>query len=460
MRASEFTFNSCTAKNKIFTRLYEPDTPPVAVLQIAHGMAEHSALYKPFCEYMAQRGMVVAVNDHLGHGRSVASGALYGHFGDRGGLYNVVEDVRNLQSILREKYPDLPYFLMGHSMGSFVAREFAAAYGASLTAAVFMGTSAGIPEGVWRAERAYLEMLKKSKGPRAKLPYLAQIVTGPYNRKFKPNRTDFDWVTSKEEEVDRFVNDPLCGFPLTVQGYIDLGALLHAVNTDEWYRRLPKKLPVYLISGENDPVGGMGKGVRKIEKKLRETGHDVTMTLYPHVRHALVTEVNADRVFEDVYAFLAAHLPKLSGSLFVACAAVTAGALRAESGSVPPWAPASKRRRSGLPSRPRAYRPPASGCVLRRLFPHRAGRDRRQGWRLRHPPGRPAGRGPRLPERESQRRMQPSCRRPPAQAPTARTGAFETVFSWDDRLSVFYVYSIPCARGRVKEGPAAGKENS
>ena len=312
MRASEFTFNSCTAKNKIFTRLYEPDTPPVAVLQIAHGMAEHSALYKPFCEYMAQRGMVVAVNDHLGHGRSVASGALYGHFGDRGGLYNVVEDVRNLQSILREKYPDLPYFLMGHSMGSFVAREFAAAYGASLTAAVFMGTSAGIPEGVWRAERAYLEMLKKSKGPRAKLPYLAQIVTGPYNRKFKPNRTDFDWVTSKEEEVDRFVNDPLCGFPLTVQGYIDLGALLHAVNTDEWYRRLPKKLPVYLISGENDPVGGMGKGVRKIEKKLRETGHDVTMTLYPHVRHALVTEVNADRVFEDVYAFLAAHLPKRS----------------------------------------------------------------------------------------------------------------------------------------------------
>ena len=102
VKVSEFTFNSCTAHNKIFTRLYEPDTAPVAVLQIAHGMAEHSALYKPFCEYMVQRGFVVAINDHLGHGRSVTSGALYGHFGDRGGLYNVVEDVRNLQSILRE----------------------------------------------------------------------------------------------------------------------------------------------------------------------------------------------------------------------------------------------------------------------------------------------------------------------------------------------------------------------
>ena len=107
MRSSEFTFNSCTAKNKIFTRLYEPDTPPAAVLQISHGMAEHSALYRPFCEYMAQRGFAVAVNDHLGHGRSVASGALYGHFGDRGGLYNVVEDVRNLQSVMREKYLSL-----------------------------------------------------------------------------------------------------------------------------------------------------------------------------------------------------------------------------------------------------------------------------------------------------------------------------------------------------------------
>lgn len=310
MKTSTFTFNSCTPRNRIFTRLYEPETAPVAVLQIAHGMAEHSALYIPFCEYMAQQGFVVAINDHLGHGRSVSSGALYGHFGDKGGLYNVVEDMRNLQSILREKYPDLPYCLMGHSMGSFVAREFAAAYGTSLTAAVFMGTSAGLPPALWRAEHAYLEMLKKSKGPRAKLPHLARLATGPYNRHFKPNRTEFDWVTSKTEEVDRFVNDPLCGFPLTVQGYIDLGTMLQTINTDQWYRCVPKKLPIYLISGADDPVGGMGRDVRKIEKKLRETGHDVTVTLYPGIRHALVTEVNAETVFADIHAFLTAHLPK------------------------------------------------------------------------------------------------------------------------------------------------------
>lgn len=216
MKVSEFTFDSSTAHNKIFTRLYEPDGKPKAVLQISHGMAEHSALYKPFCEYMAQRGFVAVINDHLGHGRSVTSGALYGHFGEKGGLYNVVEDQRNLQSIMREKYPELPYFLMGHSMGSFIAREFAAAYGNSLTAVVFMGTSAGISTAMWKAERTYLNMLKKAKGARAKIPSLEKIATGPYNKKFKPNRTNYDWVTSKEEEVDRFVNDPLCGFPLTV----------------------------------------------------------------------------------------------------------------------------------------------------------------------------------------------------------------------------------------------------
>ena len=185
MKVSEFTFDSSTAHNKIFTRLYEPDGEPKAVLQISHGMAEHSALYKPFCEYMAQRGFVVVINDHLGHGRSVTSGALYGHFGEKGGLYNVVEDQRNLQSIMREKYPELPYFLMGHSMGSFIAREFAAAYGNSLTAVVFMGTSAGISTAMWKAERTYLNMLKKAKGARAKIPSLEKIATGPYNKKFR-----------------------------------------------------------------------------------------------------------------------------------------------------------------------------------------------------------------------------------------------------------------------------------
>ena len=173
-----------------------------------------------------------------------------------------------------------------------------------------MGTSAGISTAMWKAERTYLNMLKKAKGARAKIPSLEKIATGPYNKKFKPNRTNYDWVTSKEEEVDRFVNDPLCGFPLTVQGYIDLGTLLYAINTDQWYRRVPKDLPILLISGENDPVGDMGKGVRRVFDKLNKTGHDVKLTLYPRIRHALITEMNSAQVYEDLYAFFSSHLPK------------------------------------------------------------------------------------------------------------------------------------------------------
>lgn len=309
MIVTEFTFNSCVPHNKIFTRLYEPDTAPLAVLQIAHGMAEHSALYRPFCEYLAQRGFAVVICDHIGHGRSVSSGALYGHFGDNGGLHNVVEDQRNLQSLMKEKYPDLPYFLMGHSMGSFVARAFASAYGSSLQGVIFMGTSAGMKPGMWPAEKLLLQALKKAKGGRAKVQLLADQMTAMYNRPFRPNRTEFDWISSKVEEVDRYIRDPLCGFPLTVQGYLDLGSMLDAVNRPEWYTRLPRKLPVYLISGGSDPVGDMGKGVRKIEQKLRETGHNVRTTLYPRIRHALCTEINSDRVFADIHAFLTAHLP-------------------------------------------------------------------------------------------------------------------------------------------------------
>lgn len=309
MTYTEFTFNSCVPRNKIFTRLYTPDTAPCAVLQVAHGMAEHSALYKPFCEYMAARGFVVAVSDHIGHGRSVSSGALYGHFGDRGGLFNVVEDQRNLQVLLKEQYPDLPYFLMGHSMGSFIAREFAAAYGSSLTGAVFMGTAAGMNPAEWQAKKAMLTVLKKAHGGRAKLQFVADMGNDGLNKPFKPNRTGFDWISSKEEEVDRYVRDPLCGFPLTLQGYLDMGSMWMHVNTPAWYTRLPRKLPVYLISGDFDPVGGMGKGVRQIEQKLRDTGHNVRTTLYPRIRHALCTEINSEKVFEDIHAFLAAHLP-------------------------------------------------------------------------------------------------------------------------------------------------------
>lgn len=310
MKVSEFTFDSSTAHNKIFTRLYEPDGEPKAVLQISHGMAEHSALYKPFCEYMAQRGFVVVINDHLGHGRSVTSGALYGHFGEKGGLYNVVEDQRNLQSIMREKYPELPYFLMGHSMGSFIAREFAAAYGNSLTAVVFMGTSAGISTAMWKAERTYLNMLKKAKGAQAKIPSLEKIATGPYNKKFKPNRTPNDWICTDPAVVDRYTADPLCGGDATVGLSRELLRGLGFIQKRTNLKKMNKALPVFFIAGHSDPVGAMGKGVEKAASRFCAEGmQQVALHLYDG-RHEILNEPNREEIYGDVWAFLLKTLKK------------------------------------------------------------------------------------------------------------------------------------------------------
>ena len=306
----DFTLPSCQPGRTLHAFRCVPEGEVRAVLQLSHGMVEFIDRYKPLAENLAARGILVTGNDHLGHGGSIRTKEDYGYFGEPDGNRAVLEDLHAVTTLTKQLYPGVPNFLLGHSMGSFIAREFAAAYGNSLTAVVFMGTSAGISTAMWKAERTYLNMLKKAKGARAKIPSLEKIATGPYNKKFKPNRTNYDWVTSKEEEVDRFVNDPLCGFPLTVQGYIDLGTLLYAINTDQWYRRVPKALPILLISGENDPVGDMGKGVRRVFDKLNKTGHDVKLTLYPRIRHALITEMNSAQVYEDLYAFFSSHLPK------------------------------------------------------------------------------------------------------------------------------------------------------
>ena len=200
-RMSEFTFLSSDGQTALSAREYLPEGDPVGIVQIVHGIAEHIARYDAFAAFLAEHGYIVVLHDQLGHGKSAPDEAHLGFFSEENGWEKAVQDIRSLHDKTAAKYPGKPYFIFGHSMGSFIAREFAAAYGNSLTAVVFMGTSAGISTAMWKAERTYLNMLKKAKGARAKIPSLEKIATGPYNKKFKPNRTNYDWVTSKEEEA-------------------------------------------------------------------------------------------------------------------------------------------------------------------------------------------------------------------------------------------------------------------
>ena len=309
MKVSEFTFDSSTAHNKIFTRLYEPDGEPKAVLQISHGMAEHSALYKPFCEYMAQRGFVVVINDHLGHGRSVTSGALYGHFGEKGGLYNVVEDQRNLQSIMREKYPELPYFLMGHSMGSFLTRTYLIRYPGTVKAAIIMGTG-WQPKAVIAGGMAVAKAVGAVVGENGTSDLVTNLAFGAYNKLFAPNRTSCDWLSADEDNVDAYMADPLCGADATVGLFRQMLSGIRFNQKLSNLRQMDPRIPVLFVAGEKDPVGDCGNGVRRTYQEFRRAGvQDCTLKLYPGLRHEILNEkAQQQQIFEDIGQWLTSKL--------------------------------------------------------------------------------------------------------------------------------------------------------
>ena len=297
---NEFYFDSTVEGQKIFTRLYEPENKVKAVLQIVHGMAEHTGLYDKFCEFLAENGIVCVLDDHLGHGKSVLKGEDYGSF--FGDIENLVKDEKKLSSIITNKYPDVPLFIMGHSMGSFIVRDFIVKYPGKAKAAVIMGTSAGMPAAIWQAEKIVLDSLIKSKGENHKSKFVSDVSLKAYKNAFPEHESG--WVTSLRSEQEKYSKDPLCSFPLTVGSYKSMGKLLNRINGKEWFENVPRKMGLLLISGEKDAVGDMGKGINKIYKKLVFTCHRVKMILYPELRHALVNEKNTEKTFSDILFFL------------------------------------------------------------------------------------------------------------------------------------------------------------
>lgn len=300
----EITYDASSGEGRIFARVYEPSHKQDvrAILQIAHGMAEHSSRYEAFAKYMADFGFAVCINDHAGHGRSVPNGAGYGYFGE-GGYQNLVDDMDKLREIVQADYPDTPYFIMGHSMGSFLTREYLTQYGAGVRGVVLAGTSAGMGPAVMKSGQLIAERLVQKKGPRAYDKKLQEMTTGQYNKPFAPNRQENEWISRDEKVVDLFNADPLCGFAFTTSGYRELIVLLKRVNSAAWYREFPK-LPVFLIAGDKDPVGNFGKGVSRIAHRLEKNGHNVTLKLYPEARHELLNELNKEEVYQDIHAFL------------------------------------------------------------------------------------------------------------------------------------------------------------
>jgi alpha-beta hydrolase superfamily lysophospholipase len=286
-----------------FVHGWAPQGDVRGVLHIAHGMGEHGARYARLAEVLTGAGLAVYANDHRGHGRTAAEEDL-GFFADSDGWQVVVDDLREHIDRERAEHPGVPLILMGHSMGSFMVQQSMAEHAEVLDAVVLSGTN-GRPPPIARLGRLLARMERLRQGARGKSGILAAMSFGDFNKRFRPNRTDFDWLSRDEEEVDRYIADPRCGFHCTNQLWIDLLDALDVITTSTFQSQIPSTLPVYLFAGGRDPVGNNGKSVRALAEDLSAAGlSDVTLKLYEEGRHESLNEINRDAVMGDLLAWI------------------------------------------------------------------------------------------------------------------------------------------------------------
>ena len=306
---SEFSFPSRDGRHRIACYLWLPENgSPKAVVQLVHGVAEHLGRYDAFARYLADRGFAVCGGDHLGHGKTVDDGK-YGYFGKRDGWAMVTADVRRLRVLMGEKYPGLPYFLLGHSMGSFLARTYLCEYPGTVDGCILSGTGQEKPALV-AAGKALASAVCTFRGPDAVSAMVDKLSLGAYNGQFKPNRTAADWISRDEAVVDAYLKDPFCTFKSTAGLFRDMMGGLQYISDKNNLARMDPRTPVYLFSGDQDPVGSNGEGVKKVFGFFRDHGTiDLTMKLYPGGRHEMLNEINRGEVYADVLAWLERHLP-------------------------------------------------------------------------------------------------------------------------------------------------------
>ena len=299
---TEKTFLSKDGKSTVHYYVWEPAGEPVAILQITHGMAEHMDRYAPFAEYLNSFGILVCGHDHIGHGRSAAP-EDWGYFGEHDGWKIFVQDVEQLHQIMKVQYMDTPYFLMGHSMGSFVARAWLAMYGTGVDGAIIMGTAGANP--ALGVAKFLVKSIRKSKGSRHISGLITKLAFGSYNKRIKPARTPYDWLTRDGEIVDKYNADPACGFTFTTAGYADLFNLIGYISSENWYKLIPKNLPMLFVAGAEDPVGAYGAGPAEVAEGLENAGcTDVSLILYEGMRHEILNEFGKEAVYEDLKRFI------------------------------------------------------------------------------------------------------------------------------------------------------------
>lgn len=290
---------STDSKNNLNVIIWETEKEPIGVLQIVHGMAEYIDRYDNFAKYMTEQGFNVIGHDHLGHGHSVSDEHDYGFFAEENGDKIIIEDMHSVTQYAREKWEELPNFILGHSMGSFCLRQYLTKYSNDVFGAIIMGTG-WIPSTAALLGKTIATNTCKSKGSHTVNPLLIKLTLEPYNKPFAPARTNCDWLSRDEKQVDLYVNDKLCGFDFTAGAYKDFFTVLEKIAKNRQLIGMRKSLPILITSGSVDPVGGK-KACEKLNAQYKRCGiNDVTLKLWENDRHEILNELDKS----DVYRYI------------------------------------------------------------------------------------------------------------------------------------------------------------
>ena len=301
---NEYRFPSSDGKNTIYAEIYTPkNLKPRAIVQLAHGMIDYTGRYVELASFLCEHGYIFAGNHHLGHGKSVSCPEDFGFFAERDGYKYVIEDIHLMNQHLRKTHPELPIIMLGHSMGSFIARLYVAEHPGTVSGLIIHGT--GGPNPLVGVGKSLAKLIRSFYGSHHRSNLINTMAFGSYNSKYPKEEGHNAWLTRDLSKVAGRDTDEFTSFKFTVSGYVDLFTFLAGCNSKAWFKKYPKRMPTIIMSGDMDPVGNYGKGPRYVYKQLMINGADnVTLKTYEGARHELFNETNQEEVFADILAWI------------------------------------------------------------------------------------------------------------------------------------------------------------
>ena len=302
-RKKEIEFDSTNLVNRVKGIIYIPENKEIkGILQICHGMCEYIDRYSDFAKYLCENGYIVCGHDHVGHGKSSTS-EQYGYFSEEKGWQVLIDDLYKFTRVIKDMYPQYPIYLLGHSMGSFIARLYASYFPGSIDGLIISGTGAANPGA--KVGITLCNIMSKQKGSMYRSEKINKIAFGNFNNRYSDKRTEYDWLSRDTTVVDKYMKDDMCMFTFTLSGFRDLFTLNSKANESTTFNNTRNDIPIFIFSGDMDPVGDYGKGVTKVYDKYLSSGKtDLTLRLYREGRHEMLNEINKEEVYIDVLSWL------------------------------------------------------------------------------------------------------------------------------------------------------------